>query len=383
MSISLIHSLEELSPDEWNSLGQPDYPFTRYHFLLGLEKFECLKPFGWYPVYFLLRDEDDLLAALPCYIKTNSYGELVFDHAWANAYQRNGIQYYPKLVTAIPYTPATGERFLINLQKVPDAESRQSLRLQLCDAVQDFCRDQKISSWHILFEEMDVLQSLQDKDVLLRNDIQFHWQNQNYQSFDDYLAQLSSRKRKQVKKERRLAQAHGLDIRIESGDQLSRGDWVSIYQLHVDIFKRKYGTPTLNADFFEYLGKNMPEQVLVAASREDGQIRAYSLFFRSNSHLYGRLWGCEDYYDNLHFESCYYQGIDYCIEHGLQTFDPGAQGEHKLSRGFLPTKTWSGHWFVIPEFSEAVESFLQQEHRHIQRYQDELMEHSPYRKSDQ
>ena len=378
LEVSIAPSLEEVSPTEWDALGRGNYPFTCYTFLHGLEVHDCLEPFGWHPVYFLMRRAGQLIAAVPCYIKTNSYGELVFDHAWVNAYQRSGLEYYPKLVTAIPYTPATGERFLFNHDLV-EAEELQILRETLSKVIEDFCADQNLSSWHILFAEKEVLDGLEKRNIMLRSDVQFHWQNDAYQSFEDFLSRLSSRKRKNLKKERRSVVEQKLDIRMQPGGELDPAEWRKIYTLYSGIYTRKYGTATLTAGFFRHLGETMPEQSLVVTTRDRGHIVAASLFFRSDSHLYGRVWGCDEYFRHLHFESCYYQGIDYCIAEGLQTFDPGAQGEHKLSRGFLPTQTWSGHWIAHPQFREAIEQFLRQELRYIDSYREDLLDHSPYR----
>ncbi len=381
MQVTVCHSLSEVAESDWDVLGKPDHPFTRHAFLYGLELRDCLEPFGWHPVYFLMHEQSTLVAALPAYIKTNSYGELVFDHAWANAYQRHGIDYYPKLVTAIPYTPATGERFLLNNAEIKTANQQKQYRQWLSSAAVQFCETHKLSSWHVLFEYETTLRELESDSFLLRCDIQFHWQNHQYKSFDDFLSRLSSRKRKNIRKERRTAKQYGLDIGMFEGSQLNKQDWQKISNLYEGIYDRKYGTATLNAGFFDHLGQHLGKHILVTLARDEGNIVACSVFFRSDSHLYGRVWGCDHYYQNLHFECCYYQGIDYCIEHGLQCFDPGAQGEHKLSRGFLPTKTWSGHWLAQPGFIDAIKHFLDQETRYIDSYQADLMNHSPYRKT--
>ncbi len=380
LRVSIQNSLAEVPTLEWDALGSGNYPFTRHAFLLGLEQHDCLEPFGWYPVYFLLYRDAALIGAVPCYIKTNSYGELVFDHAWVNAYHRSGLDYYPKLVTAIPYTPATGPRFLFDEQNV-DIDERQLLRETLCQVIKEFCSEQKLSSWHILFADKAVLDGLEGRDIMRRSDVQFHWQNQGYASFDEFLAELSSRKRKNLRKERREVAAQDIDVRMQTGGELEAADWRKIYSLYAGIYQRKYGTATLTPGFFQHLGETMPEQVLAAVTRDQGHIVAASLFFRSDTHLYGRVWGCDGYYPHLHFESCYYQGIDYCIAEGLQTFDPGAQGEHKLARGFLPTQTWSGHWIAHPQFREAIERFLEDELRYIDSYRDDLLDHSPYRQA--
>ncbi len=381
MQVNVCHNLSEIAEADWDALGKPDHPFTRHAFLYGLELHDCLEPFGWYPVHFLIHEGTDLVAALPAYIKTNSYGELVFDHAWENAYRRHGLDYYPKLVTAIPYTPATGERFLFNLGVLKKADQKR-FRDSLCNAAIQFCLKHNLSSWHILFEQEKTLREIENQTMMLRCDIQFHWQNRQYRNFDDFLSGLSSRKRKNIRKERKCSQQFGLDIQIYEGQELSSSDWQNVFNLYRGIYSRKYGTATLSSDFFKHLGKTLGHRVLVVVARDQEQIVACSLFFRSDSHLYGRVWGCDNYYQNLHFECCYYQGIDYCIENGLEYFDPGAQGEHKLSRGFLPAKTWSAHWLAQPGFVDGVADFLKQEGAYIDAYQTDLMKHSPYRKNE-
>ena len=377
--VRICNSLSEINESSWDALGDPDYPFTRYAFLYGLEQHDCLEPFGWHTVFFLIYEGSVLAAALPCYIKTNSYGELVFDHAWSQAYQRSGLDYYPKLVTAIPYTPATGERFLINQALVSEDDDAQQYRLLLSSAAIKFCQEHRLSSWHILFAHARILRLFESKTIMLRSDVQFHWQNHQYTDFEDFLGRLSSRKRKNIRKERIAAHQHGLDIKMFEGHQLDAREWSRVHQLYAAIYQRKYGTATLSADFFQHLGKSLGDRVLVVTARDADEIVAASLFFRSDSHLYGRIWGCEAYARDLHFECCYYQGIEYCITRQLEWFDPGAQGEHKLSRGFLPRKTWSGHWISQPEFRTAIAGFLQQEQQHIDAYQAQLMQHSPYR----
>ncbi len=382
LKVSITESFQNVSAEAWNQLGDQHYPFSRHQFLLGLEQHQCLEPFGWQGVHFLVHRKQQLVAAIPCYLKSNSYGELVFDHAWSNAYQRSGVPYYPKLVSAIPYTPATGERFLINQHEVPQLAEQHVLKKLLYQSIQEFCEQQGLSSWHLLFADKQTLDSFQNDGLDQRCDVQFHWQNNQYQDFDDFLAKLSSRKRKNIRKERNSVIKSGLSVQMHSGDELSPADWLRVHQLYASIYHRKHGTATLTAGFFQHLGDQMPKQVVVALAREKGEIMAASLFFRSNTHLYGRVWGCDEYYRHLHFESCYYQGIDYCISEGLQCFDPGAQGEHKLSRGFLPTLTWSGHWISHPQFREAIAEFLEQERPYVKNYRDELLSHSPFRSDE-
>jgi uncharacterized protein len=382
LRVSVTHSLSEVPAADWDLLGDTSYPFTRHAFLHGLELHDCLEPFGWHPVYFLVHRKQQLIAATPCYIKTNSYGELVFDHAWVNAYQRSGLDYYPKLVTAIPYTPASGDRFLIDLAWINEESDRQQLRELMCQVIKDFCEQQKMSSWHILFAKKPILDGLAAQELLMRNDVQFHWNNDHYQDFDDFLSRLSSRKRKNIKRERRGVAAEGLDISMQPGGSFDVDEWQRIHDLYAGIYQRKHGTATLTPGFFMHLGEHMPDKVLVATARSQGHIVAASLFFRSDTHLYGRVWGCDQYFRHLHFECCYYQGIDYCIDAKLTCFDPGAQGEHKLSRGFLPTRTWSAHWIAHPQFREAIEQFLDQERRYVDSYREDLLDHSPFKSTD-
>ena len=379
MELALIQSLAEIDPDQWDRLGEADYPFTCHQFLLALEQHHCLLEFGWQPVYFLIREQDSLSAAIPCYIKTNSYGELIFDHNWAQAYERPGKLYYPKLVSAIPYTPASGPRFLIDRQ-ITDNQQALNLKRQLIRAIKQFCIAQRLSSWHCLFEREHTIKALADEQLLYRYDCQFHWHNRNYRDFDHFLGQLSSRKRKNIRKERSSVAAANLSIENLYGDELSVSEWDRVHQLYAGIFDRKYGTPTLSTGFFQQIGRELKQRVMVVLARDQQKIIAASLFFISDSTLYGRLWGCDEYYDHLHFECCYYRGIDYCIQHKLQHFDPGAQGEHKISRGFLPSKTCSAHWFPDQTFHQLVENFLAREEGYIDDYCQELNRKSPYRK---
>lgn len=380
LDVDIKQSLTEIDESDWDLLGEADYPFTRHAFLIALEQNDCLIEFGWQPVYILLRDNSKILAAICSYIKNNSYGELVFDHNWAEAYQRLGKHYYPKLVSAIPYTPATGPRFLIH-REIKDESLAQQLKVELLRVIKQFCQHNDLSGWHLLFERESIAKSLSTEQLLYRYDCQFHWRNQEYNDFDDFLSRLNSRKRKNIRKERASVAAESeLVIEQRYGNDLSSDEWEKVHQLYAGIFDRKYGTPTLSADFFKQVGKNLKHRVLVVLVRKQQNIIAASVFFISDSTLFGRVWGCEEYYNHLHFECCYYQGIEFCIKHGLQTFDPGAQGEHKISRGFLPTKTCSAHWLVDEEFHLMIEHYLKQEEQYILQHCAALGAKSPYRK---
>jgi len=377
MKIRVTQTLAEINPADWDILTPNNYPFTKHAYLYGLEQHDCLIPFGWNPYYFLIEQDDQIIAAIACYIKSNSYGELVFDHAWADAYQRSGLEYYPKLVTAIPYTPATGPRFLCH----PKINNHSQLIDLLIQHIKQFGQQFNVSSWHILFNEQDAADQLQDNDFIMRHDCQFHWSNNNYKTFECFLAKLSSRKRKNIKKERQVLNSNQLTVRQRKASELSINELKQVHQLYASIFYRKHGTATLSEAFFISLGSHLGENTLIfSAHNEQQEMIAISLLFISDTTLYGRVWGCSEDYDNLHFELCYYQGIEYCIANNLVTFDPGAQGEHKISRGFLPTKTVSAHWIEHPEFKTLIKRFTDHEKKMMQEHCAELMLSSPYKK---
>lgn len=373
--IRRLESLAEIAASDWDQLSRDHYPFTRHAFLHGLQQGGCLEPFGWHPHYFVAYEGDQLIAALATYIKTNSYGELVFDHSWAQAYQQVNLEYYPKLVTAIPYTPATGARFLT----LPDLSDSDTLLQHMLATVRTFCEMHQLSSWHILFTDAGCADHLDKSGFVQRHDCQYHWHNRDYADFDAFLAQLNSRKRKNLRKERGSIGEQQLKVEEYRGDQLSMEQVTTLHRLYASIFERKYGTATLSEDFFQYICGHMGEQVLVYFASDESGIIAASLLFRSDTHLYGRVWGDFREYRNLHFELCYYRGIDYCIRHGLKVFDPGAQGEHKIARGFLPTKTYSSHWLRNSHFQELIERYLKQEREYLQQQCEQLMQASPYR----
>jgi len=382
--LSIHHRLADIPPEAWDALGEADYPFTRHAFLDGLEQHDCLLPWGWQPAHFALYDGSHrLIAALPAYIKDNSYGELVFDHAWAGAYQRSGRDYYPKLVSAVPYTPATGPRLLIH-RDITDASDRQGLQQALVDAALAFCEQRRLSGWHLLFERETTLHKLADDRLLLRHDCQFHWRNRGYRHFDDFLATLKSRKRKNIRHERQRLGNSGLHIERKPGQQLDSDEWAQVHRLYAGIFDEKYGAPTLSAAFFRHLGTSLGDQVMLVLARApgDSRILAASLFLHDRQRLYGRIWGCSEHHEFLHFECCYYQGIEFCIEQGLAVFDPGAQGEHKVPRGFLPTRSVSAHWLADREFHALIGRHLRAERAQIADYCAYWQSHSPYRETE-
>lgn len=369
-----IDSLSDVSCSDWNRLTESQYPFLRYEFLVGLEQQDCLgDKTGWLPQHLIFEtDRQRVIAALPMYIKHNSFGEFVFDWAWADAYHQNGLPYYPKLVIAAPFTPATGPRILIDkAYRTSDFEST------ILEYAIKLTQERNFSSLHCLFPQHSLPTS--KYKFLSRVGCQFHWRNQGYASFDDFLNCLTSKKRKQIKRERRQVHDAGIRIdRIPGGDVTDR-QWRIFYQHYCSTFDQYGNFPALTAEFFDEIARTMGEQVLLVLAYHGDAIVGSSYFLIGHDTLYGRYWGCSDNHPYLHFEACYYQGIEYCIEQGLCRFEPGAQGEHKISRGFLPTKTWSWHWIQEPAFESAIERFVDREAKRMELYMMELGQHSPYK----
>ena len=354
---------------------QDNNPFLRHEFLSALEHHGCVgEPFGWLPRHIAVYDAETLVAALPLYEKYNSYGEFVFDHAWAETYKQNGLAYFPKLVSSIPYTPASGQRLLV------PAGREAELYPLLLDAVLQVAEAVNASSWHCLFAETKQQTWLESQGLIARHDCQFHWFNQQYANFDEFLSTFSSKKRKNVKQERRKVQESGVQLRVLDGHSATPQDWQDFAFFYQHTFESKWGIPTLNYGFFLEVAQQLPKQVVLVLADLNGECVAGSLMFRSDSRLFGRHWGCTHYIDGLHFEACYYQGIDYCIRHNLQVFEPGAQGEHKVARGFVPTLTRSSHWLADARFMAAARRHSQYEQQAVAHYMQEVREHLPYAK---
>lgn len=377
ITIKNIDSLHAVSAKEWNKLAGSQFPFIQYEFLIALENHGAVgNEFGWLPNFFLAYSDNKLVGALPLYIKFNSYGEFVFDWAWADAYQQNNIRYYPKLVTSIPYTPATGPRLLIQ-----DNEGYKEIANALINSVLDFAEKSNISSYHCLFtNNKDTDYFSKNPNFMMRLGCQFHWSNNNYKNFADYLEHLTSKKRKQIKRERRIVIEQEIEFEILNGYQANDIHWDIYHQFYENTFERKSGMPTLSNAFFKEIAKTMPENIVLVLAKYNGEYVASAFNFKGTDTLYGRHWGCSENFDNLHFEACYYQGLEYCIDKGLKYFEPGAQGEHKIARGFMPTKTWSAHWIAHPQFRESISHFLSHETQGILHYIEELNEHSPFKK---
>ena len=374
---TIIGNISEVCSEDWDALAGTEQPFLRHAFLEALERHGCVgKHWGWLPRHLLLHDGERLVGAMPQYLKTNSYGELVFDWDWAEAYRRSGLAYYPKLVAAVPYTPATGARLLI----APDVD-REAIARTLIEAAISHAKAIKVSSLHWLFPNEIDCNTLAAQGLLIRTDCQFHWHNRGYRDFEHYLDHFTSAKRKNIRRERRRVQESGISIRQFYGEQLSETQWQIVYRHYASTFARLGGHATLSLAFFRDISQHLPGQVVIFLAEQAGRPVASAICLRDKHSLYGRHWGCDEHFDNLHFELCYYQGLDYCIRHGLQRFDPGAQGEHKISRGFLPTATWSAHWIAHPEFRSAITDFLQRETRTMQDHIKTLGEHTPFKRN--
>ncbi len=378
--VEILEDLSTVSAGEWNRLGVAALPFLRHEFLRALEVHGCLgERFGWLPRHIVVHDtQDRLIAACPLYLKFNSYGEFVFDWAWADAYERNGLRYYPKLVSASPYTPATGPKLLV----AQDAPEPDGLRRLLLETARQLAEAERASSLHWLFTPDEETAFLETCGYLRRTGCQFHWENQGWRHFDDFLSAFNHAKRKNIRRERRKVHAAGIHFRRLDGQTASEADWADFHQLYAATFDRKGGIPTLSLDFFLDLAEHLSTQVLLVQALKDDQVVAAAFNLVGETTLYGRHWGCRAHYDSLHFETCYYQGLDFCLQRGLQRFEPGAQGEHKIARGFLPTPTWSAHWLADAHFARAVQQFLQHETEGMQDYMEELAGHSPYRRSE-
>ncbi len=369
----VIERIDSVAPDDWNRLAAGN-PFVRHEFLEALESCDCVgEEQGWLPQHLLLEDNGKLVGCTPMYLKWHSHGEFVFDWSWAQAYANAGCHYYPKLLTAIPFTPAIGPRLLV----APDnpATYRQLLLtagIQAADSM-------GVSSLHWLFVSAQDKEAMQALDVPLRMGYQFHWENTDYRCFQDYLDCLTSKRRKQIRKERREAAQAGLTIDIIRGGDVTSAEWHAYHHLYAATYDRKWGYPALSVAFFERMGALMPDSILLILARRGTCYVAGAHCFQGADTLYGRNWGRSEYFPSLHFEMCYYRLIEYCIATGLRHLDAGAQGEHKLMRGFLPITTWSGHWIRDPRFRKPIVDFLQHEKHLISGSKQQFLSHSPYR----
>ncbi len=376
MEIQQITAISEIDSESWNRLAGDSYPFMRHEFLLALEESGCVsRQAGWQPKHLLVFDNSKLIAGMPLYLKTHSRGEYVFDHQWTYAYQQNGIRYFPKWLTAIPFTPCQGSRIAVD---------KSIHLLQITNVLFEFIKanskPDNISSWHCLFPVGEQLAMLARLGLLVREGVQFQWFNKGYQTFDDFLATFSSSKRKMLKRERRKVAEQGIAMVQLTGCEASEQQWQVFYDFYKTTYFKHGMSPYLNLDFFLCCAKAMGNKVLLVFALKDGAYIGAALSFIGGDTLYGRYWGCHEEYKSLHFEACYYQGLDYCIQHGLQRFDSGAQGEHKIARGFEPVTTYSAHWFQDERFAKAIGEFLRRERDAVRFYKDDATHYLPFKK---
>lgn len=375
----VFHSLREVAPESWNRLIGDAFPFAEYDYLLALEEGHCvgIEP-GWEPRYLTLWEGKQLQAACYLYRKTNSNGEYIFDWDWANAYQRYSQRYFPKLTSAVPFTPATGPKLLVSA----DASNPREFQQQLLASALELVQQEGCSSLHFLFIPAEECEIYEAAGLLLRHSFQFHWQNQGYGSFEDFLSRLRSKRRKEILRERRQVQEQGLEVILLRGEEVEPKLCRVMYDFYLTTIDRKWAMPYLSYEFFQYIFTHFRDQLVLALARKQGRWVAGTINYHKGPHLFGRYWGCRQDFRSLHFELCYYRLIEYAIEQGVQRFEAGAQGAHKIQRGFLPNLTYSAHWIAHPAFHRAIGEFIEEEKRSIQSNIEDNPELSPYRQEN-
>ncbi|HKE92970.1 MAG TPA: GNAT family N-acetyltransferase [Povalibacter sp.] len=376
MTPRFLTSIDRVAAAEWNALNPAGVPFLRHEFLAALESTGCVgEASGWTPHHLLLRDDSGrLLGGLPLYLKSHSWGEFVFDWSWARAYNQAGLDYYPKLVSMTPFTPASVPHLLV----APGTDAAL-VRRQLVEALLAYAQQHSLSSAHVLFIVDDDRDALTGGGFCWRKDCQFHWHNRGYASFDEFIAGFRAEKRKKALRERRRVREGGVVFRTLAGSEMTPGLWEIVFGFSARTFAQHGHEHYLNAAFFRTLCATLPDSIMVKLALLQDTPIAAAIFFRSADTLYGRYWGAAANFDSLHFETCYYQGIEYCIEQGLQRFEPGTQGEHKVARGFEPATTWSAHWIADGRFRRAISEYLSQERAAVDQYAASVAEHVPFR----
>jgi uncharacterized protein len=374
----ILESIAQIDARSWNALAGAAQPFLRHEFLLALEQSGCVAArTGWTPRHLIIEDAKGVpAAAMPLFRKAHSRGEFVFDFSWAGAYAQQGLQYYPKLLTAVPFTPVSGPRVLVGLNVDGKAITRGVVRAAL-----DYARSEQLSSWHVLFPTDETAADLDGAGLILRRDCQFHWYNHGYESFEAFLATFTAEKRKKAKRERRRVAEAGIEFDTLHGGDMTASLWDIVYEFYAETFHRHGHEPYLNLDFFKRVSAAMPNELMLKVARLGAEPIAVAIFFVGSEALYGRYWGAGGNFHSLHFEACYYQGIEYCIEKKLQRFEPGTQGEHKVPRGFIPTLTHSAHYIADRRFAAAIRDYAQREARGVDSYAAAVNEHVPYHRT--
>jgi len=376
LKLTFVDSISQLEEHQFNQLIKTDYPFIQYDFLDALENSNCVSvSTGWQPKHLAAYVKDRLIGFVPLYLKTHSYGEYVFDFQWANAYQQSGLSYYPKLLTAIPFTPCTGPRLIVA------EEYGDQLSHMMMLAILDELERLQVSSYHLLFPSASDNTFDEPKTKLLeRIGTQYHWYNQSYANFDEFLNRCKMKQRKNIKRERKAIFESNIELRIIEGDEITQELWSAFFYFYrLTYAKRSGNAGYLSQSFFTELGKTMPQNLMMAVANVSDQIVAASLFFKDSDTLYGRYWGTSVEIEYLHFELCYYQGIEYCINNSLKHFDAGAQGEHKIQRGFEPIETYSYHWIKDVRFRDAIQHFLAEESLIVKKNAQYLSKKLPYK----
>jgi predicted N-acyltransferase len=376
--VRFLDSIAQVDAHSWNALAGRGQPFLRHEFFAALEQSGCAAPrTGWVPRHLIVDDANGTpLAAMPLFRKTHSRGEFVFDFSWAGAYAQHGLNYYPKLVTAVPFTPVSGSRLLMGA-----AADAKILTKTLLRAAMDYAREEQLSSWHVLFPTDETAAALGQAGLILRRDCQFHWYNRDYESFEAFLSTFTAEKRKKVKRERRRVAEAGIEFDTLHGGDMDAALWKKLYLFYQDTFHRHGHDPYLNLGFFKQISAAMPNQLMLKVARIGTEPIAVAIFFVGEEALYGRYWGAGGNYHSLHFEACYYQGIEYCIAKKLRRFEPGTQGEHKVPRGFVPTLTQSAHLILDPRFEAAIRDYARREARGVDHYAAAVNEHVPYHRA--
>ena len=373
-----VDSINEINLNQWNDCVGLDHPFTRYEFLSALENSQSANvKSGWKPCHYIEKNKNQkIIAVCPLYIKNHSFGEYIFDHAWADAYHRHGLNYYPKLQSAIPFTPVTGERIIIS----DFVKDKSNKKIEIINKIIKKAETINVSSLHFNFINYSSEIEKSNLNLLSRKGIQFHWKNNEYKTFEDFLKTLSSRKRKVIKKERLCLKDNNLTVKKLTGNDIKKEHWDFFYKCYLNTTGKKWGSTYLTKDFFYILGKTFTDKILLFIAHNDEKMIASAINFLSSSHLYGRLWGSLYDVPYLHFELCYYQAINYAIENKIKIVEAGAQGEHKLQRGYMPVNTWSLHWIKDKQFSQAINNFLDEETNLMNKQKNNLEEFTPFKK---
>ena len=379
MQFEINTSINSISEEQWNKLNTQNFPFTNYRFLVALENSGVAsKKTGWEAQHLLVLDKGNIIAAMPSYLKQHSYGEYVFDFQWAEAYQHTGFDYYPKLVSAIPFSPVTGPRLLIH----PDYNQTDIIAF-IIEQTKNIISNAAYSSWHCLFLNKEQSDLFSAHELVQRRAVHFKWFNKGYSSFNDFLSTCNSRHRKNIRKERRKIEEQGIQLRQIEGSDISDNEWQHFYQFYQATYLKRSGHGGyLNPEFFIQLKCHLKEHIVLILATKNEHMLGAALYFKDEKSLYGRYWGSLSEDEFLHFEACYYQGIEYCIRHNLSSFDPGVQGEHKLQRGFEPYFTYSNHWLSHPEFHHAIKQFLIDESPFIEQYFSYTQSRLPFKKNE-